>query len=68
MNADLNKQSIHIKDGFMSSRPRRINTISIINPLDDSVDIGKKAWRMRDVLLMFKNRYKIIKEKHFLSE
>jgi len=50
VDVELNKKTIHVKDGFMASRPRRANSLSMISPLGDQMDIGKKARRIKIVL------------------
>ena len=65
MDVDLYKQTINVKSGIMTSRRRKPNSISMISPLDDFVDIGKKAWKMDELLAIFKNRWDVIKKKWF---
>ena len=65
MNVDFNKQTINVKTGALTSRKRRPGTISMLSPLDESTDIGKRATRMEEVLEIFKNRSCVLKTKSF---
>lgn len=42
------------------SRAREPGTLSFYSPQDDSHDIGKSAYKIRDVFSVFKNRYRVI--------
>lgn len=35
----------------------------MLSPCDESIDIGKKATKMSDILELFKNRTRVLKEK-----
>jgi len=60
MNVDLYRQTINIRTGLITSRKRKPYSISVLSPLDDR-DIGKKAYRMLQILNVMKNRYQLIR-------
>ncbi len=39
--------------------------MSFYSPQDDSHDIGKSAFKIRDVFNVFKNRFRVISNKNF---
>jgi non-canonical poly(A) RNA polymerase PAPD5/7 len=65
MNVDFYKKKINVRTGVLTNRNRRPCTLSMLSPLDERVDIGRKAYRMIEVLQLFKNRVLVIKEKSF---
>ena len=66
---DWSKKVIHIKSGVIGSRNRDDNsTFSCISPQDQSHDIGKAAFKIRDVFNAFKNRGRYITGKSFQCE
>lgn len=37
----------------------------MICPFDNKTDIGKKAWKIKEIFEIFKNRYKLVQDKCF---
>ena len=52
-------------DGSEVGRAREPGTLSFLSPQDDSHDIGKSAFKIRDVFNVFKNRFRVITGKNF---
>lgn len=50
MNVELNKHTINVRTGALTSRKRRVGTLSMLSPLDEVIDIGKKATKMDEIL------------------
>ena len=48
-------------------RARESGTLSFFSPQDDSHDIGRSAFKIRDSFNMFKNRFRLILGKNFKS-
>lgn len=63
---DWSKTTIHIKTSMTSQRNQENNfTFSCLNPQDETHDIGKAAFKIRDVFNVFKNRGRYITGKNF---
>lgn len=64
---DWSKKVVDVKSGMVKSRSRFDDsaTFSCISPQDCSHDIGKAAFKIRDVFNVFKNRYRYIRGKIF---
>ncbi len=62
---DWERKSIYVADGAEVGRARESNTLSFYSPQDDSHDIGRSAFKIRDVLNVFKNRFRVISGRNF---
>ncbi len=65
MDIDKNKKRLFVKDGKEETRPRKPNSLSMISPIDNFTDIGRTAFRMKEIYQIFKNRYKVMEETYF---
>jgi hypothetical protein len=59
---------VYIADGSEVDRAREPGTLSFYSPQDDSHDIGRSAFRIRDSFNMFKNRFRLILGKNFKAK
>lgn len=62
---DWDSKSIYVADGTEVPRAREPGTFSLFSPQDDSHDIGKSAYKIRDSFNAFKNRFRAISGKNF---
>lgn len=62
---DWERISVYVADGSEIGRSREPGTLSFYSPQDDSHDIGKSAYKIRDSFNMFKNRFRLILGKNF---
>jgi DNA polymerase sigma len=65
INGDWDRKSIYIADGSDVPRAREPGTLSFYSPQDDSHDIGKSAFKIRDIFNVFKNRSRVMCGKNF---
>lgn len=62
---DWSNKVVHVKEGMIGSKPREYGTFSFLSPQDESHDIGKAAFKIKDVLSVFRNRARYLIGKNF---
>lgn len=64
--SDWSKKVIYVKTALVGHRSRDERTVfSCISPQDESHDVGKSAFKIKDAFNVFKNRYRFIMGKNF---
>ena len=66
MDTDKYKKKIFVKDGREETRLRKPYSLSMISPIDNVTDIGRRAFRMKEIYEIFKNRYRVMENTYFL--
>lgn len=56
---------IYGREGIIGEKPREIGSFSFISPQDETHDIGKAAFKIKDVFNLFRNRGRYLTGKNF---
>lgn len=62
---EWDRKSVYVDDSEEIPRARQPGTISFLSPQDHSHDIGKSAFKIKDVFNLWKNRFRVISGKNF---
>jgi non-canonical poly(A) RNA polymerase PAPD5/7 len=63
---DWSNKTILVREGIIADRVKDWNAMfSIVSPQDPSHDVGKAAFKIKDVFRVFKNRVQFINGKNF---
>jgi len=61
---DWSRKRVYVASGMKEDR-REEHLLSFMSPQDPAHDIGKGAFRIKDVFGVFKNRFRMIQGKNF---
>lgn len=62
---DWSKKRVYVASGLQEDRRQDDHYFSFMSPQDPEHDIGKSAFKIRDVFSVFRNRYRMLLAKNF---